>query len=212
MKRTVVEKFYIMFNLVAQKQYVGRTRNLDARYSDHVNKLRAGRHENPELQRDWDRDGEESFIWVDVILRAGDIRANLMEDLLIDTLNTLDPAYGYNRMTSRGWGPHAKLRDLERKLIQHRKFKLIPGACLDDPIAAGYLESVWKGHGRVKAEEPEEMEDEEEFDECEDGEEDGAADDPVFVPDQSITEEPPEPHDERAGEGRTSDDETPSQV
>jgi hypothetical protein len=76
------------------------------------------------LQRDWDRDGEESFIWVDVILRAGDIHANIVEDLLIDTLNTLDPAHGYNRMTSRGWGAHAKLRDLEQKLIQHRKFKL----------------------------------------------------------------------------------------
>ena len=102
MKRTVVEKIYIIFNLAAQKQYVGRTRNLDQRYSDHVSKLRGGKHENPDLQRDWGRPGEESFIWVDVMLRAGQIRPSILEDLLIDTLETTEPASGYNRMTSRG--------------------------------------------------------------------------------------------------------------
>ena len=57
MKRIVVEKIYIILNLAAQKQYVGRTQNLDQRYAAHVSQLRAGKHENPDLQRDWDRDG-----------------------------------------------------------------------------------------------------------------------------------------------------------
>ena len=46
------------------------------------------------LQGDWDHDSEEAFVWVDVILRAGGIPADLMEDLLIDSLNTIDPAHG----------------------------------------------------------------------------------------------------------------------
>ncbi len=104
MKKLVQEKIYIIFNLAAQKAYVGRTRNLDSRYSDHARQLRKGRHENPDLQRDWDRDGEENFIWVDVLLRAGEIEPNILEDLLIDTLRTLEPTLGYNRMTSRGVG------------------------------------------------------------------------------------------------------------
>ena len=127
MKRIVVEKLYIIFNLAAHKQYVGRTRNLDQRYAAHVSQLRAGRHENTELQSDWDRDGEENFIWVDVLLRAGQMRTSILEDLLIDTLQPTDPTTGYNRMTSRGWSVHARLRDLERKLIRRGKFKLIRG-------------------------------------------------------------------------------------
>ena len=89
-----------------------------------MSSLRRGKHEIPDLQRDWDRDGEENFIWVDVVLRVGQIRANPLEDLLIDTLQTTEPAFGYNRMTSRGWSVHARLRDLERKLIRARKFQL----------------------------------------------------------------------------------------
>ena len=155
MKRTVVEKFYIIFNLSAQKQYVGRTRNLDQRYAAHVSQLRAGKHENPELQSDWDRDGEEAFMWVDVILRAGEMSADLVEDLLIDTLDTMDPKRGYNRMTNRGWGPHARLRDLERKLIRSGRFRLIPEIHSDDPIKAEYLDSVWKGHDKKSRKRPE---------------------------------------------------------
>jgi hypothetical protein len=64
-----------------------------------VSSLRRGKHEIPDLQRDWDRDGEENFIWVDVVLRVRQIRANPLEDLLIDTLQTTEPAFGYNRMT-----------------------------------------------------------------------------------------------------------------
>jgi len=89
-----------------------------------VSSLRRGKHEIPDLQRDWDRDGEENFIWVDVVLRVGQIRANPLEDLLIDTLQTTEPAFSYNRLTSGGWSVHARLRDLERKLIRARKFQL----------------------------------------------------------------------------------------
>jgi len=148
MKRVVQEKIYVILNLALHKQYVGRTRNLDSRYSDHVSKLRAGRDENPDLQRDWGRDGEENFIWVDVLLRAGALPPNILEDLLIDTLGTVDPALGYNGMTSRGWSSHARLRDMERKLIRARKFQLRPGGSLDDPIMESYLETVWKGMAR----------------------------------------------------------------
>ena len=176
MKKLVQEKIYIIFNLAAQKAYVGRTRNLDSRYSDHVRQLRKGRHENPDLQRDWDRDGEENFIWVDVLLRAGEIEPNILEDLLIDTLRTLEPTLGYNRMTSRGWSEYAKVRDLERKL-KRSQFTLIPGINLGDPIQEGYLKSVLKGHGRVKIEQPEEAEWEDEWEALEEEETAGEAQD-----------------------------------
>ena len=164
MKLTVNEKIYIIFNLAAGKQYVGKTRNLDSRYSAHVSRLRTGKHEIPELQSDWDRDGEHSFIWVDVLLRAGQMQARMLEDLLIDTLETTEPTLGYNRMTSRGWSLHTRLRDVERKLIRAGGFKLMPGVKLDDPISRRYLDSVWKGHGKVKVEQPEETECEEQLD------------------------------------------------
>jgi len=186
------KRFYVIFNLALHKQYVGRTRNLDQRYSEHVSKLRGGRHENPELQRDWHRDGEQNFIWVDVLLRASDLPPNMLEDLLIDTLQTFDPALGYNRMTSRGWSPHARLRDLERKLIRSGKVKLIPGVKLDDPIQDGDLESVWKGHGKVK-EVPEETDCE---DESETLEEAQTAGEPQQDADETAEEAQPQPQEE----------------
>jgi len=175
MKRVVQEKIYVILNLALHKQYVGRTRNLDSRYSDHVSKLRAGRDENPDLQRDWGRDGEENFIWVDVLLRAGALPPNILEDLLIDTLGTVDPALGYNGMTSRGWSSHARLRDMERKVIRARKFQLRPGGSLDDPIMESYLETVWKGHGKENREQPKREESEEQRDALEEHEEEGEA-------------------------------------
>ena len=199
MKRTVVEKFYIIFNLAAQKQYVGRTRNLDQRYAAHVSQLRAGKHENPELQSDWDRDGEEAFMWVDVILRAGEMSADLIEDLLIDTLRTLDPALGYNRKTSRGWGTHARLRDLERKLIRSRKYHLLPGVKLDDPIQEKHLESVWKGHGKVKEEQAEEADLEEESETLKEAQ---TAGEPQQDADETAEEAQPQPQEETEQEER----------
>jgi len=140
-----------------------------------VSSLRRGKHEIPDLQRDWDRDGEENFIWVDVVLRVGQIRANPLEDLLIDTLQTTEPAFSYNRLTSGGWSVHAKLRDLERKLIRARKFQLRPGGSLDDPIMESYLETVWKGHGKENREQPKREESEEQRDALEEHEEEGEA-------------------------------------
>jgi len=197
MKLTVNEKIYIIFNLAAGKQYVGKTRNLDSRYSAHVSRLRTGKHEIPELQRDWDRDGEQSFIWVDVLLRAGQMEAHILEDLLIDTLQTTEPASGYNRMTSRGWSLHTRLRDLERKLIRGGGFKLIPGVKLDDPISPQYLDSVWKGHGKVEVEQPEEADCEEELDALEQQDEGEALEEP----DRFEQEEDDELIDGEEGEG-----------
>src|SRR4029453_13264167 len=157
--------------------------------SEHVSKLRTGRHENPDLQRDWDRDGEDNFIWVDVLLRAGQMRPNVLEDLFIDTLQTTEPASGYNRMTSRGWSSHARPRDLERKLIRRGKFKLIPGVKLDDPIAEVYLESVWKGHGKKKRERPKREESKEQWDALEEQEEGGHEGEPLEGPDESEEED-----------------------
>jgi hypothetical protein len=173
MKQRANEKIYIIFNLAAKKQYVGKTQGLNSRCRAHVRDLRAGAHDNRELQRDWDRDGEDSFIWVDVLLRVGQMRAGLLEDLLIDTLQTLEPAFGYNRMTSRGWSKYARLCDLERKLIRLRKYKLIPGLDPYAPISDAYLEAFWKGHGKKVKEESEVEESEDEWDELEEWAEGG---------------------------------------
>src|SRR3954469_26065718 len=116
----------------------------------------------------------------------------MLEDLLIDTLQTFDPALGCNRMTSRGWSPHARLRDLERKLIRSGKVKLIPGVKLDDPIQDGDLESVWKGHGKVE-EVPEETDCE---DESETLEEAQTAGEPQQDADGTAEEAQPQPQEE----------------
>ena len=91
-----------------------------------------------------------------MLLRAGDMRLKDVEDVLIELLDTIDPSHGYNRMTNSGWSPHTRVRDLERKLIRRKKFELIPGVKLDDPILGKYFETVWKAHANGKLGRPEE--------------------------------------------------------
>lgn len=60
---------YIILCLVNNKRYVGESRNVSARLSQHKSRLRRNIHEIPELQRDFNIYGEENFIfspiWMD---------------------------------------------------------------------------------------------------------------------------------------------------
>lgn len=52
---------YVIANTVNKKVYVGASCNIHTRLSGHRAKLRKGTHECADLQRDWDRLGENSF-------------------------------------------------------------------------------------------------------------------------------------------------------
>ena len=52
---------YKIENLVNGKRYYGSSKNIDKRWRDHKNQLRAGKHGNYYLQRAWVKYGEDKF-------------------------------------------------------------------------------------------------------------------------------------------------------
>lgn len=52
---------YLIFNTRNGKAYVGSSRNIQRRWSQHRAELRGNRHFSHFLQRDWNKHGEEAF-------------------------------------------------------------------------------------------------------------------------------------------------------
>ena len=54
---------YKIQNRVNGKCYIGRSKDIEFRWSNHLDQLRKGNHGNLGLQVDWDKYGEENFIF-----------------------------------------------------------------------------------------------------------------------------------------------------
>ena len=52
---------YQIINTINDKCYIGSSCNINKRWSAHKGMLRAGNHDNPHLQRAWDKYGEDNF-------------------------------------------------------------------------------------------------------------------------------------------------------
>lgn len=52
---------YTITNTISRKTYIGSTNNFECRWSSHRYALRRGTHDNPHLQRSWDKHGEKAF-------------------------------------------------------------------------------------------------------------------------------------------------------
>ena len=88
--------FYIIGCKVNDKMYVGATRNPSSRYSSHISKLRKNKHSNKSLQNDFNRFGEENFVFR-VIDASTDGWRGRKEKEWMEKLKTYDPNYGYNQ-------------------------------------------------------------------------------------------------------------------
>lgn len=75
---------YSILNRSNGKRYVGQSRNLKKRLTDHLNLLRAGRHPNPVLLRAFRKHGEESFQFDIEILCDDTSELNDLEQCFLD--------------------------------------------------------------------------------------------------------------------------------
>ena len=58
-----MEYIYRIHNLITNKDYVGLTNNPKRRESRHFTDLKYGRHDNPHLQRAYNKYGREAFVY-----------------------------------------------------------------------------------------------------------------------------------------------------
>lgn len=137
---------YMIRNLVNGKCYFGSSRNCQSRLNGHRGGLRRGDHINIALLQEWIEFGKDAFefILIEETATLGEARG--IENELIGRYQTFDPQRGYNHMHNGRWSPAARLRNTEKKLIAKRKYMLLPGVSLDDPMMPDFVQSAKKGH------------------------------------------------------------------
>lgn len=132
---------YVIFNLVDRKAYVGQGEIVGRRASEQWRKLRRGDHDLPRLQEAWNRVGESAFAieFHPVPLS----KLNGAEADMIERIQALEHLHGYNKMLSRAkWGPEARLRNLEDKLVRYRKFCRLKAVPRESPMTRQYIDSI----------------------------------------------------------------------
>lgn len=80
---------YIIFNIYSGKSYIGSSKDLKKRIRIHKRRLKINKHENPHLQRAWEKYGWNAFIFKPLLICAE-------KDLLMYEQTCMDhfkPAY-----------------------------------------------------------------------------------------------------------------------
>jgi len=108
----IISGIYCIENLENGMRYVGASKNIDKRFSNHFYKLKIGHHENMYLQEDWNRLSNENFSFY--LIEECDIQnLNNLEMFYIENLKTKYPN-GYNLTEggkgSVGWNPTPEQR------------------------------------------------------------------------------------------------------
>lgn len=103
---------YCIENIVNEKKYIGKGKNITTRWSDHKWKLKNKIHDNKHLQNAWDKYGEENFkLWIIEECKESElIEKEIFYISLYNTKNT-----GYN-MTDGGDGIPGHIHSEETKI------------------------------------------------------------------------------------------------
>lgn len=137
---------YMIRNLVNGKCYFGSSRNCQSRLNGHQGALRRGDHINIALLQEWNTFGHNAFEFIIIEETSTLGEARRLENELIGRYQTFDLQRGYNQMHNGKWSPAARLRNTEKKLIAKRKYALLPGISLNDPMTPDFVQSAKKGH------------------------------------------------------------------
>lgn len=101
---------YSIQNTVNGKEYIGSSQNIELRWKQHRNSLRKGKHHSDHLQRAWELDGEDAFLFViQVECEIGELLD--MEQRLMNARKSANGDYGYNVSAvagSRRGVPHSE--------------------------------------------------------------------------------------------------------
>lgn len=118
---------YTLTCLVNNKMYVGQTTDLDQRKSAHFSELRHHKHKILDLQIDYDKYGEENFVY-EKLLKCKKRFLYSEEHYWCNLLQVHNPLYGYNIQPTNPYGKGKSLRSTIDKTILH---KYVPVIMLD---------------------------------------------------------------------------------
>lgn len=105
---------YKIENLVNGKIYIGQSKHIRQRWTEHKKELRGNRHRNQYLQRAWNKYGEDKFRH-EILELCNENQLDELEIYYIELLQTFNSQYGYN-LTSGG-GTNKQLAESTRQKL-----------------------------------------------------------------------------------------------
>lgn len=94
-RRPIISGIYSIRNKINGKVYVGSSKDIYTRWSQHRHDLRKGNHHNEVLQRAWNKYGERNFAF-EVLEKAPPENLFNVEQNWYERLNSSSNDYGYN--------------------------------------------------------------------------------------------------------------------
>ena len=146
---TGVSGIYKIVNKTNGKYYVGSSNNIDGmhgRWYEHINDLRANRHDNDHLQKSWNKYGKDAFEFI--IVKEVSPDKLLIEEQIYLTIASVetDKTYNMNFLSTGGGGFTGHRHTEESKLKTSRKLKGIPkrNRGTKRPQVSGNKNPQWK--------------------------------------------------------------------
>lgn len=87
---------YCIENLINHKKYIGQSKNIKRRLSDHLSELRNNKHFNDHLQRSWNTYGQKNFN-ISILCYCPENELDKRETYYIDLYKTMNKDFGYNK-------------------------------------------------------------------------------------------------------------------
>lgn len=114
---------YIIENIINGKWYIGSSLKLNTRYQLHMNSLKRKVHHNWKLQRDFNKYGEDTFIYKILLFLDGEIIRTIEREMIEYFETYKDSGYNINRDTLSRFG--SKQSEITKKKISDslKKFK-----------------------------------------------------------------------------------------
>lgn len=108
------------------KFYIGSSKDISKRWRKHVNDLRKGNHDNPNLQRAWAKYGEQAFSFV--VLEVVDDEARLVEreQAWLDAKRAVELGYNVMPVADRPLGLKASEATRAKMSASHKARKRCP--------------------------------------------------------------------------------------
>jgi len=105
---------YFIRNTVTDRVYVGSSRNIQRRFSEHRSRLSRGVHCNARLQASWNKHGAKAFSFEVVASVLNEDEIEPLEQQFIDELNAVETGYNLAPTAGNTAGWKASLETRER--------------------------------------------------------------------------------------------------
>lgn len=134
---------YEIYNTKNEKSYVGKTSGFDARVQVHKSLLNRQRHDNYQLQLDWNKYGTGSFLFRPIACAIDGTHLASLEDYFIELRKSCLNQFGYNKSNNKQRNTESRFKDSERKYRDKGKYAFIHGITIHEPVAGVLLDKFF---------------------------------------------------------------------